>query len=68
METYEIVLLSLLGLIILFLAVLIIRALAFKPNKMPEIIDEEVQFDKEKAQDALSMRPPRPEMIRSIAV
>ena len=55
METYEIVLLALLGLIVLFSAVLIIRALAFKPTKLPEIVDEEVQFDKEKAQENLSL-------------
>ena len=54
METYEIVLLAFTGLIVLFLAVLTIRALAFKPTKLPEIFDEEVQFDKKKAQDNLS--------------
>ena len=54
MEIYEIILLSLLGLVVLFLAVLIIRALAFKPYPIKKVADEPIEFDKKRAEDSLS--------------
>ncbi len=44
----------LLGLIGLFLAVILLRALAFRPKKQPPISQEEVSFDQQAAIDALA--------------
>lgn len=43
------VLIAIGALVLIFLAIVIIRTLAFKPKPMPEISEEEVTFDKEKA-------------------
>ncbi len=45
--------LIILGLVVVFFAVLVIRALAFTPKTQPEVSQEEVAFDKETAIDAL---------------
>ena len=42
-----------LGLVALFLAVLIIRTLNFKPKENAKVIDEEITFDEDKAVEAL---------------
>ena len=41
------------GIVVLFLAVLIIRTLNFKPKQNAKVIDEEITFDKDKAVEAL---------------
>ena len=43
-----------LGIVAVFLAVVLIRTLAFRPKAQPAISDEEVSFDKDAAVDALA--------------
>lgn len=43
------VLFGVLAVICLFLAVIVVRALMFKPKEQPELLDENIDFDKEKA-------------------
>ena len=54
METYQIIMLIIAGFIFLFLSVLIIRALAFKPYPLLEVKKDIIEFDQEKAKLALS--------------
>lgn len=46
---------ALLALLCAFVCVIIVRALAFKPKKQPELLCGEVEFDREKAVEALQM-------------
>ncbi len=45
---------AILGLVVLFFAVILIRALAFNPKKQPPISQEDVSFDQQAAIDALA--------------
>ena len=58
---------ALLALFFAFVCVIIVRALAFKPKKQPELLCGEVEFDREKLEGKVLALPTREDIDSQIA-